>query len=110
MPRKTMKCTNKEMGEHLVRHINMVYQGSVPSYCTANNINYSGLCKALNGSRGFSQEQVAPLLWDKKTDTYFERDLGESNASREQEVEHTEANGENKGIPGRSGLQKTHLW
>jgi len=80
MPRKTIRCTNHEVGEHLVRHINIIYKGSVPAYCAANNINYSGLCKALKGDRKYSQEQVAPIMFDKKKETFFEKKVEENNA------------------------------
>ncbi len=65
------KIDNDEMARLVVQHINLIYEGSVPRYCAANNINYSGMCKALRKKRGFSTEQVRPLLYKKQRFTYF---------------------------------------
>tara|TARA_R110000803_G_C11989465_1_gene321799 strand:+ start:21059 stop:21301 length:243 start_codon:yes stop_codon:yes gene_type:complete len=72
---KVIRKNNEEVGKELIAHVQKVYDGSIVTYCNVHGIDYSGMMKAVSGAREYSEQQVAPILWDKKSEIFFEKQI-----------------------------------
>lgn len=73
---------NKEMLEKLKNYIRRMHGGSVVEYCKENDINYSGLSRALNLIRPLTNTQIAPLNYKKETKVFYVRILDNPKKSK----------------------------
>lgn len=63
--------TDKQMRADIKNHIKRLYDGSTVLYCQINKLDYSGVRRALKGTREISDRMAAPLGFKKKNGPSF---------------------------------------